>query len=310
LFHKISGVRVGLLLKADEEAMYIAAIEAARTADVAIVVVGHNNDTEREGSDRTSLLLPGRTNELVSDLCAVNPNTVVITQSACAIAMPWRENAAGIVQAWYQGQENGNALADVLFGRVNPSGKLPLTFPKRIEDHGSFEWYPDAETDKATYGEGVLVGYRWFNAQGIEPLWPFGFGLSYTSFEITEARVEGQIASDGSRASVVKATVTNTGSTEGSEVVQVYVSSSLKIRDTALLCAPKSLSGFQKVRVLPGTSTNVEISVDSSAVRWFDETFRTGSSPFGSWRVDKGTYTCFVGTHSEEVIAEMDLVVV
>lgn len=309
LFHKISGVRVGLLLQADEEATYLAAIEAARAADVAVVVVGHNNDTEREGSDRTSLLLPGRTNELVSDVCAANPNTIVITQSACAIAMPWRDDAAGIVHAWYQGQENGNALADVLFGKVNPSGKLPLTFPNRIEDHGSFEWYPDAETDMVTYGEGTLVGYRWFNARGIKPLWPFGFGLSYTSFEVNNARVEGQIAADGSRASVVKATVTNTGSTEGSEVVQVYVSPSLKIRDKTLPCAPKSLAGFQKVHVLPGTSTSVEISVDSTAVRWFDETLRTGSSPFGSWRVDKGTYVCFVGTNSEDIITEIDLVV-
>ncbi|KAF9698058.1 hypothetical protein EKO04_004536 [Ascochyta lentis] len=309
LFHKISGVRVGLMQKPNEEVMYDSAIEAAKAADVVVVVVGHNNDTEREGSDRVSLHLPGRSDELVSDICAANPKTVVVTQSACAIAMPWAEKATGIIQAWYQGQENGNALADVLFGAVNPSGKLPLTFPRRIDDHGSAKWYPDAATDKVTYGEGVLVGYRWFDSQDIDPLWSFGFGLSYTSFQITEAGVEGYIAADGTSSAVVKATVKNTGSTQGSEVVQVYVSASSAIADCGLPYAPKALAGFQKTNVLPGASTSVEIRVGTAAVRWFDETRKTISSPAGCWRVDKGTYKCFIGTSSRDIIMMTDLTV-
>ncbi|KAJ0383288.1 hypothetical protein COL922a_010799 [Colletotrichum nupharicola] len=171
LFHKISGVRVGMLFRHNEEQMFRDAVTAAEGADAVVLVFGHNNDTEREGSDRTSLSLPRRTDELVAAVAAVKPNGVVVTQSACAVAMPWIDGPAAIVHAWYQGQECGNTIADVIFGRVNPSGKLPLTFPKRIEDHGSHKWFPgDAENDYAEYGEGVLVGYRWFDEQGTEPL--------------------------------------------------------------------------------------------------------------------------------------------
>jgi len=309
LFHKISGVRVGLFLLPDEKAVYNCAIEAAKAADCVVVVVGHNNDTEREGSDRTSIQLPGRTNELVSDVCAVNSNTIVVTQSACAIAMPWSGNASGIIHAWYQGQENGNALADVLFGAVNPSGKLPLTFPKRIEDHSSYKWYPDATIDKAMYGEGVLVGYRWFDAQHIAPLWPFGFGLSYTTFQITGARVDGSVSADGTTSAMVKATVTNTGPVEGAEVLQVYVSASPAIAEQGLQCAPRSLASFQKVHLAPGASIAVDVRIDASAIRWFDEGRKSDLSPTGGWRVDKGTYKCFVGTSSRDIVEAMNFVV-
>ncbi|KAF1963702.1 putative glycosyl hydrolase [Byssothecium circinans] len=302
LFHKISGVRVGLFLLPDEQAVYDAAIEAAKAADRVVVIVGHNNDTEREGSDRTSLHLPGRTNEFVSDVCAANPNNIVVTQSACAIAMPWSGEAAGIIHAWYQGQENGNALAGVLFGAVNPSGKLPLTFPKRIEDHGSFQWYPDAASDKVTYGEGVLVGYRWCDAQDIAPLWPFGFGLSYTTFQITGTKVEGSVSADGTTSAVVKAAVTNTGSVKGAEVVQIYVSASPAIAERDLQCAPRSLASFRKVHLAPGVSAAVELSLDASAIRWFD-TGRDG------WRVDTGAYKCYVGTSSRHIVEAIDFVV-
>lgn len=300
LFHKISGVRVGLLKKEDEKAMHESAIDAAREADVVVVVVGHNNDTEREGSDRTSLMLPGNTNRFVAEVCAANSNVIVVVQSACAVAMPWKDGPAAIVQAWYQGQENGNALADILFGAVNPSGKLPLTFPERIEDHGSFEWYPDARTDKVTYGEGILVGYRWFDAKDIQPLWSFGFGLSYTSFKVVNVRIEDDLTGDDKAITRVKAMVTNTGSVEGSEVVQVYVSSSPTLAATGLPFTKKSLAGFEKIRLLPGASEEIKIKVDRAAFRWFDESL-------GGWRVDQGTYKCYVGVSSRDIVAELDI---
>ncbi|KAI8252136.1 Beta-glucosidase B, partial [Colletotrichum sp. SAR11_239] len=267
LFHKISGVRVGMLFRHDEEQMFRDAIAAAEGADAVVLVVGHNNDTEREGSDRTSLSLPRRTDELVAAVAAANPNVVVVTQSACAVAMPWADGPAAIVHAWYQGQECGNAIADVIFGKVNPSGKLPLTFPKRIADHGSHKWFPgDAENDYAEYGEGVLVGYRWFDEQKTEPLWPFGFGLSYTKFQITDVAVKGTISAAGDRSASIAATVTNVGDISGSEVLQVYVSSSPAIKELGRSSAPRSLAGFRKVALCPGESKSLAIHLDAKAV--------------------------------------------
>ncbi|CAK7216456.1 hypothetical protein SBRCBS47491_002830 [Sporothrix bragantina] len=299
LFHRISGVRVGLLYRYDEAAMFAAAVNTARTADAVVLVVGHNNDTEREGSDRTSLSLPGRTDALIAAICSVNSNVVVVTQSACAISMPWVQDPQAIVQAWYQGQECGNAVADVLFGAVNPSGKLPLTFPKRIEDHGSHKWFPgNAVTDKAEYGEGVLVGYRWFDARGIEPLWPFGYGLSYSSFSVSGIAVDGTVTHETS--AVVKATVTNTSAVVGSEVVQVYLSPSPAIAAAGLDAAPKALAGFTKVRLSAGESKRVEITLQEDAFAWWD-TRRNG------WRVDKGIYKAFLGTSSRHIVEEVDV---
>ncbi|KAI0386745.1 beta-glucosidase B [Hypomontagnella monticulosa] len=307
LFHTLSGVRVGVQLQIDEQALFDEALGLARGADAVVLVVGHNNDTEKEGIDRTSLTLPRRTNEFVEAVCKANPNTVVVTQSASAIAMPWADAAPSIVHAWYQGQENGNALADVLFGRVNPSGKMPVTFPRRLEDHGSHPWFPgDVERDYAEYGEGVLVGYRWFDAKNIEPLWPFGFGLSYTSFDVSDVKVDGSIRAGevGSRA-IVSATVTNTGAVDGAEVVQVYMAASPVIKEKGRDSAPKSLVGFSKVFVPSGESRTVNISLDKSTVSWFDVEGKGGQGSGGKWRVDKGHYDCFVGTSSRNIVATL-----
>lgn len=306
LFHRISGVKVGMLIRHDEEKMLQAAIEAAKEAEITIVVVGHNNDTEREGCDRTELELPRRTNEFVDKISEVNPNTIVVTQSACAITMPWASKVRAIVHAWYQGQENGNALTDVLLGRENPSGKLPLTFPRTAEDHGSHKWFPgNPVTDEAEYGEGVLVGYRWFDSTGLDPLWPFGYGLSYTSFQISEVDVSGYIAPDGSCNALIQASVTNTGKRAGGEVVQIYLSSSPEIGD--LPKAPRSLAGFTKVFLLPGEKKQVSVSVDRESVAWFDVTAKEPASPRGNWRVDRGIYSAFVGTSSRNIAAQVDV---
>lgn len=300
LFHKISGVRVGMIFGHDEDKMFRDAVAAAEAADTAILVVGHNNDTEREGSDRTSLSLPGRTDQLISAVCAANKNTIVVTQSACAIAMPWHKEAGAIVHAWYQGQECGNAIADALFGAVNPSGKLPLTFPHRLEDHGSNIWFPgDATNDKAEYGEGVLVGYRWFDNQRSEPLWPFGYGLSYTSFSI--GLVE-STAGKGNVVATVHAAVTNTGAVAGSEVVQVYVLPSTELVASGLPVAPKQLAGFRKLFLYPGAKGRVDIEISKESLKWFD-------ADADRWRLDKGKYQCLVGTSSRELPHVVDIFV-
>ncbi|KAH7187184.1 beta-glucosidase [Fusarium oxysporum] len=309
LFHKISGVRVGMLFKHDEQAMFNDAVNAAQDADAVVLVVGHNNDTEREGSDRTSLSLPRRTDELVSAVCAANENAIVVTQSACAISMPWLDEAGVILHAWYQGQECGNAIADVVFGVVNPSGKLPVTFPGQIEDHGSHKWFPgDPANDKAEFGEGVLVGYRWFDSQDIEPLWSFGYGLSYTTFTISDVTLEGTIGHPGSSGVLVRAVVANIGDVLGSEVVQVYVSPSSAIQASSLPAAPRALAGFSKVLVPAGESKTVDIRLDDDAFKWFDVTASNSQGDTkGAWRLDKGAYKCYVGTSSRNLPWTLDL---
>ncbi|KAI1453760.1 beta-glucosidase B [Annulohypoxylon moriforme] len=311
LFHTVSGLRVGVELRIDEQALFDEAVAAARDADAVVLVVGHNNDTEKEGTDRTSLSLPRRTDEFVTAICAANAKTAVVTQSASAISMPWAESAPAIVHAWYQGQENGNALADVLVGNVNPSGRLPITFPRRLEDHGSHRWFPgDAKRDYAEYGEGILVGYRWFDAKDIEPLWPFGFGLSYTTFEISDVRVDGMIKiGDSTQRAIVSATVTNTGSVDGAEVIQLYMSPSPIIKEKSREVAPRSLVGFCKLAIAAGESKTARIELSCSVVSWFDVEGTKGSSSSGRWRVDGGTYECYVGMSSRNIITTVKVIV-
>jgi beta-glucosidase len=302
LFHTVSGIRFGMLAPIDEDAMFAAAVNAAKDADVAVLVVGHNNGTERESVDRTSLSLPGRTAELVRAVCAANPRTVVINQSACAVDLhSWREQPAALIQAWYQGQETGNAMADVVFGRASPSGKLPLTFPVKLDDHGSHAWFPgDVENDHAVYGEGVLIGYRWFDRQGIQPAWEFGYGGSYTTFDVSEIRCEQPVDTASGKTATVSAKVTNTGTMAGAEVVQVYAASSATLAAKGLDAAPKALVGFQKVFLEPGQSTSVSIAVGPKAVEWYD-------AEKGAWRVDPGTYTLHVGTSSRDIKAVVNV---
>ncbi|KAI0162537.1 putative glycosyl hydrolase [Pestalotiopsis sp. NC0098] len=311
LFHTVSGLRVGTQLTIDEEALFAEAVAAAQDADAVVLVVGHNNDTEKEGIDRTSLALPRRTDELVAAVCAANRRAVVVTQSASAIAMPWADGAPAIVHAWYQGQENGNALADVLLGRASPSGKLPVTFPRSLEDHGSHAWFPgDVDRDYAEYGEGILVGYRWFDAKQIEPLWPFGYGLSYTQFSLDNTKVTGLLKADDPVTCVnISTTVSNQGSFDGAEVVQVYVSPSPVMDDKSLESAPKSLVGFSKVYVAAGGSKDVSISLSPMALAWYDVSMQNAIGATGSWRIDKGQYSCFVGTSSRDIRATLQITV-
>ncbi|KAL2836314.1 glycoside hydrolase family 3 C-terminal domain-containing protein [Aspergillus pseudoustus] len=210
-----------------------------------------------------------------------------------------------------QGQENGHAIADVLLGDVNPSGKLPITFPRRIEDHGSHPWFPgDPETDQAEYGEGVLVGHRWFDAREIEPLWPFGFGISYMTFEIggvevigcvpVAAVLNGDIEGNEPRTVRVSAVVTNTGNRFGKEMLQVYVSSSEAVPVQQRVV--KGLARSEKVGLPPGEQKGVEIELDVSAFEWYDV-------EIPGWRLDPEVYQCPVGNSSRDVCATVDVLV-
>ncbi|KAG8943853.1 hypothetical protein FRC04_002476 [Tulasnella sp. 424] len=263
----------------------------AKDADLAIVVVGLNGDWETEGYDRSTLELPGRTNELVAKVAAANPKTIVVNQSGSAVTMPWVDQVPGLVHAWYLGNETGNAIADVLFGKVNPAGKMSMTFPKRLEDVPTYGHF-SPQNGKVRYGEDLYVGYKSYHHRNITPLFPFGYGLSYTTFKYGEAKVS--VSSSGDFSATVTVSVTNTGSVAGSEAVQVYVS-----LPTGQLSHPQQqLKAFKKVKDLaPGKTEEVEFTLDKYAVSYWDDIIHR-------WRADKGTYTVRVGKSAAEVESE------
>lgn len=241
-----------------------AAIEAARSADVAVVVVGTTEEWESEGHDRASMSLPGDQDELVRRVCAVNPRTVVVVCAGSPVSMPWADDAAAILLPWLAGQEMAYALDDVLFGRAEPSGRLPVTLPERIEHTPAFGSFP-GENDVTTYREGLLVGYRWYDTRHLPVRFPFGHGGSYTTFSWGAGRLSSPTFAPGERVTVV-VPITNTGSRRGSEVVQVYV------RPTATrLERPRTeLRGFAKVELDPGETREVEIALTDRAFAYWD----------------------------------------
>src|SRR5213078_1762663 len=241
----LGAVHLGCLSPVSTDTIQRAAHLAA-ASDVAIVCVGFGGDWQSEGFDRRDMVLPGKQDELVEQVAAANPRTIVVLNTGSPIAMPWLSSVAAVLQAWYPGQECGNAIADVLFGDTNPSGKLPQTFPVRLEDTPTYLDFP-GENGKVYYGEGLFVGYRYYDKKRIAPLFPFGFGLSYTTFTYDNLRLSASAIGPGDTLQVA-IDVTNTGERAGQEVVQVYV------RDlvAGLQRPAKELKAFAKVMLQPG----------------------------------------------------------
>ncbi|KAM0325856.1 hypothetical protein ACHAQA_007159 [Verticillium albo-atrum] len=280
------GVRIGgtKVIDADEEIQK--AVELAKTVDQVVLFVGLNSDFEQEGHDRPHMDLPGRSDDLVSAVARANPQTVVVVQSGTPVTMPWASSVAAVVQAWYGGNETGNAIADVLFGDVNPSGKLPLSFPVRVEDNPAYLNYR-SERGRVLYGEDIYVGYRFYETVKKATLWSFGSGLSYTSFGFSDLKVEVQEAKKGSLL-LVEVAVENTGGRDGSEVVQVYVSQSAPSINRPV----KELKGFCKVFVKNGESTIARISIERKyATSFWDEARH-------KWIEESGLYNVRVGNSS------------
>ena len=277
--YNIGAGRLGDDPEAADEAALAAAEAAARDAEVAVVVVGSNDEWETEGSDRADLALPGIQDELVRRVAAVNPRTVVVLNAGSPMAMPWVDDVAAVLLAWYPGQEAGHALADVLFGDADPGGRMPTTWPKRLEDTPAHDWYP-GEDGHVRYGEGLLVGHRWYLGQGIEPQWWFGHGRSYTSFAWGEPTVDG---------TTVTVEVTNTGERAGTEVVQAYVD-----RDDGPV---RVLAGFAKVALEPGASAEVAVALSPAAFRRWD----------GRWVVDPAPRTVRLARSAADVVATVEV---
>jgi len=262
----------------------------ARSADVAIVMVG---DEDTEGKDHP-LTLEDDQNAFVKAAAAGNPRTIVVLKTGSPMLLPWVDDVPAILEAWYPGEEDGNAVAAVLFGDVNPSGKLPVTFPKDLADLPAHtpEQYPGVD-GVAHYTEGVFVGYRYFDAKGIEPLFPFGFGLSYTTFAYKNLKVSPDTASFSSAAVpdvTVEFDVTNTGSLAGAEVAQLYVG--LPSTDDVPE-PPQQLKGFQKVELKPGKTAHIKLQLDRRAFSYWDVQTH-------AWAVMPGMAKIIVGASSRD----------
>ena len=263
---------------------FSAATRAAAAAQVAVVAIGFNNDSEGEGSDRT-FALPAHQAALISAVAKANPNTVVVLNAGGNVDMSaWLPAVRGLVHAWYPGQEGGTALAEILLGRVNPSGKLPASFERQWADNPTFGNYYDPDGDKrVAYREGLDVGYRYYDHSLVKPLFPFGFGLSYTTFGYSNLR----ITSTAPAAATVRFTLTNTGPVDGAEVAQVYVHQA----NSPVARPVKELKGFVKVFLKKGESRTVTVPLDAAAFSYF----KTEKKAFG---YDPGTVDVLVGSSS------------
>ena len=285
----------GVTIVLDEGKDPAAAAAAARTADVAIVMVG---DHQAEGHDH-SLALGTAQDALVEAVADANPRTVVVVKSGGPVLMPWREKVSTVLEAWYPGGEDGAVVAAVLAGDVNPSGKLPITFPKSMADLPAHapEQYPGvgpAKQTTARYSEGMLVGYRWYDARKIEPLFPFGFGLSYTTFAYGKLYLSAAALSASAPTLTVDFDVTNTGSRAGEEVAQVYLGVPAL---PGVEQPPRKLAGFIRVGVDPGKTAHASVTLDARAFSYWDIATH-------HWKVAPGDYRVFVGGSSRSLSLE------
>jgi beta-glucosidase len=278
-----SGVRVGARPLPAPDALG-KAVEAAASADVAIVVVGYDGNWESEGRDRRDMNLPGNQDELVRAVLAANPRTIVAVNAGAPVTMDWADDAAAVLQLWFPGMEGGNALADVLFGDVNPSGRLPTTFPRRLADSPATPFYP-GENGVVRYGEGLLIGYRHYDKRHVKPRFCFGHGLSYTRFEYSGLSLSGH--GDGVRVSLE---VRNTGLCRGADVVQLYVRDLYAADDEP----DKTLRQFARVDLEPAQSQTVTLDLPRRAFEHWDPAAH-------AWALKPGEREILVGASSRDI---------
>lgn len=288
-----NGVKTGQdLSESRSEAQLIAdAAAAARKADAVIFVGGLNksNHQDCEGDDRLQYGLPYAQDKVIGALAEANPNLAVVIVSGNAVAMPWIDRVPAVLEAWFSGSEAGNALADVVFGAVNPSGKLPFTFPVRLEDNGAHALGEYPGSDKVKYNESIFVGYRWHDKEQLKPLFAFGHGLSYTAFAVGNVKADRTtLVPNGSIR--ISADVTNTGDRAGAEVVQLYIGD----EQSSLPRPVKELKGFQKVSLNPGQTRTVTFEITPGMLHYYDDAK-------GAWVAEPGAFTAYVGAASDDI---------
>jgi beta-glucosidase len=285
----LTAVRLGCLPPVHAEAIERAASLAA-TCDVAIVCVGTSGEWESEGFDRSDMALPGKQNELIERVAAANPRTIVVLNTGSPTAMPWIDQVAAAIEAWFPGQECGNAIADILFGNTAPSGKLPQTFPMRLEDNPAYINFP-GENGKVYYGEGLFVGYRYYDKKKIAPLFPFGFGLSYTTYSYENMHLSASEI-DPEDTLQISLDVSNTGERAGKEVVQLYV----RDVEASLQRPDKELKSFTKIQLDPGETKRVTLTLGHDALAYFDDLRK-------EWVAEAGEFEVMVGSSSRDIRA-------
>ena len=269
------------------------AVNTARKSDVAILFVGGNRDYESEGRDRKDLSLPFGEQSLVDAVTAVNANTIVVIIGGAPYDLnKIKKNNHTIIWSWYNGSEGGNALADLLTGKVNPSGRLPFTFPIALDESPAhyLNTFP-GDNLTADYKEGILVGYRWYDTKKIEPLYPFGYGLSYTNFVYSTLHTTRNSYKPGETITVTL-NVINTGKMDGKETVQLYIGK----RGSAVERAEKELKAFKKVMVPVGKKVSVTLSIPVNSLAYYDE-------KSSQWIVEPGEYQLMAGTSSKDIEA-------
>lgn len=271
-----------------EEQLIADAVTEAKDADIVLFFGGLNKADyqDSEGCDRLALDLPYAQDKVIEALAEVNDNIVVLIVSGNAVAMPWVDKVDGIIETWYLGSQAGHAIADVLLGKVNPSGKLPFTFPVRLEDNGAHALNAyNKNSNTAEYKEGIFVGYRWIEKYDIKPLFAFGHGLSYTEFEYVNAVC--RKSGEGFKVSV---DVRNIGPREGKEVVQMYIGDN----ESTLERPVKELKGFKKISLVPGESTKVTFDIKPDMLKYYDPAH-------GGWILEEGDFTAYIGAGSDDI---------
>lgn len=279
-----------------DEAMFNEAVEAAKNADVAVIFTGLPDAFESEGYDRTHMRIPDCQNALIEAVCKVQPNVVVVLHNGSPVEMPWIDKVKGVLESYLGGEAVGAAQVDILFGRVNPSAKLPETFPLQLEDNPSHLYYK-GEGDLVEYREGIFVGYRYYDIKKMNVLFPFGFGLSYTDFEYSNLVIDKGQMKDTDILDV-SVNVKNIGKVKGKEVVQLYVAA----ESGAIIRPVKELRGFEKVELAPGETKAVFFNLDKRAFAYWNTTLH-------DWHVETGKYKILIGKSSRDIEVEKEVLV-
>ncbi|MBZ4670946.1 MAG: glycosyl hydrolase [Oscillospiraceae bacterium] len=272
------------------------AVNTAKAAEVAVIFAGLPDKFESEGYDREHMSMPNCQNKLIEEICKVQPNTVIVLHNGSPIEMPWIDKVKAVLEVYLGGQAVGEATVDVLFGDKNPCGKLAESFPKRLEDNPSYLFFK-GEKDRVEYREGVFVGYRYYDKKNIDVLFPFGHGLSYTTFEYSDLKLDKKEMLDTETLSV-SVKVKNTGKVAGKEIVQLYVKNAKSIA----IRPEKELKGFKKIELAPGEEKTVSFVLDKRAFAYYN-------TEISDWHVPTGTYQILIGKSSRDIVLSEDVLV-
>lgn len=279
-----------------DEALVAEAVEAAKKAKVAVVFAGLPDSFESEGYDRKHMRMPDNQNRLISEVVKVQPNTVVLLHNGSPVEMPWLDNVKAILECYLGGQAVGAAQVNILFGKVNPSGKLAESFPRKLADNPAHLNFP-GEGDKVEFKEGIFVGYRYYDYKETEVLFPFGFGLSYTIFGYSNMTVSKTSMKDTDTVSVT-VDITNKGKTAGKEIVQLYVAD----KESFVIRPKKELKGFEKIELAPGETKTVTFTLGKSAFAYWN-------MELGGWHVESGEFDILIGKSSREIECQKTITV-